>query len=262
MHSKWLDAAMDLAAFHLQSAQYENKRPPAFGEHPHLTDLHRYREREYETTLEDLQEQLENMPEMASISFRSRVQRTFFRRRKKNRNGNDGEKKNNINNLLSEQDKARQAILSRPKTQQNKKKYKSINKSPSKTSATFTSVFASVFTSRAKEPPPVDSNKNLVVKTDSQRLDNENDLPSLFLQEAAHLMSLLSAVAMSTLRNDMEQADSPLSSTYICTVSCIFSFTAHPFCYTSSFSLTLKFVFYVFSSGNGSFYPRSSMASC
>ena len=36
------------------------------------------------------------------------------------------------------------------------------------------------------------------------------ELPPLFLQETAHLLSLLSAVAFSTLRNDLEQADSPL----------------------------------------------------
>lgn len=38
----------------------------------------------------------------------------------------------------------------------------------------------------------------------------ERNKPPLFLQEAAHLLSLLSAVAFSTLRNDLEQADSPL----------------------------------------------------
>jgi hypothetical protein len=35
--------------------------------------------------------------------------------------------------------------------------------------------------------------------------------PSLFLQEGAHLISLLSAVALSTLRNDIDIADSPIS---------------------------------------------------
>ena len=35
-------------------------------------------------------------------------------------------------------------------------------------------------------------------------------MPSLFLQELLHLLSLLSAVAMSTLRSDIEGADSPL----------------------------------------------------
>lgn len=35
--------------------------------------------------------------------------------------------------------------------------------------------------------------------------------PPLFLEEGAHLLSLLSAVAMSTLRNDLEHAESPLA---------------------------------------------------
>ena len=34
--------------------------------------------------------------------------------------------------------------------------------------------------------------------------------PSLFLQEASHLLSLLSAVSFATLRNDIETAESPL----------------------------------------------------
>lgn len=38
----------------------------------------------------------------------------------------------------------------------------------------------------------------------------DEDCDPLFLEEAAHLLSLMSAVAFSTLRNDLEQADSPL----------------------------------------------------
>jgi hypothetical protein len=46
----------------------------------------------------------------------------------------------------------------------------------------------------------------------TSRLDGgiTTEEPSLFLQEAAHLLSLLSAVAMSTLRNDIEGSESPL----------------------------------------------------
>jgi len=40
----------------------------------------------------------------------------------------------------------------------------------------------------------------------------EDNQPPLLLQEGAHLISLLSAVALSTLRNDLEEADSPLIS--------------------------------------------------
>jgi hypothetical protein len=35
-------------------------------------------------------------------------------------------------------------------------------------------------------------------------------MPALFLQELAHLSSLMNAVALSTLRNDVEGAESPL----------------------------------------------------
>lgn len=48
--------------------------------------------------------------------------------------------------------------------------------------------------------------------TSKPKLDGgtQEDIPSLFLQEAAHLISLLSAVAFTTLRNDLQKAPSPL----------------------------------------------------
>lgn len=59
------------------------------------------------------------------------------------------------------------------------------------------------------------SNSSLAVDGSGKKFQPDNaawdpKLPPLFLQEAAHLLSLLSAVAFSTLRNDLEQADSPL----------------------------------------------------
>ena len=42
------------------------------------------------------------------------------------------------------------------------------------------------------------------------KLENMNDRASLFLQEAAHLFSLMSAVSMASLRADMEGCASPL----------------------------------------------------
>jgi hypothetical protein len=44
--------------------------------------------------------------------------------------------------------------------------------------------------------------------------DVYRDEPPFFLEESAHLISLLSAVAFSTLRNDLESADSPLITFY------------------------------------------------
>lgn len=45
-------------------------------------------------------------------------------------------------------------------------------------------------------------------------VDPRTKEPSPFLREGAHLLSLLSAVAMSTLRNDVEAAESPLATFY------------------------------------------------
>jgi hypothetical protein len=48
--------------------------------------------------------------------------------------------------------------------------------------------------------------------TSQPRLDGgtQDEIPSLFLQEASHLISLLSAVALTTLRHDLHSAPSPL----------------------------------------------------
>jgi hypothetical protein len=201
MHSKWLDVGMDMAAFHLQCARYEKVRPPAFGEHPDLTAaLGRHRAREYETTLEELEEQLNNSPDLLSKSLRSRMQRVF-RRRGKRRNAAADQ------HALSPAELAAKAVMAMPKPKK-KKKYKSISRStaqPATSSTSFTSVFTSVFSARSKTPtptpPPVDP-ANLIVRTDANRhFDQawEHGKPPLFLQEGAHLLSLLSAVAFSTL---------------------------------------------------------------
>lgn len=63
------------------------------------------------------------------------------------------------------------------------------------------------------EPPKSigGSVKKFVIPSPIDPVDSKTETPSLFLQESAHLLSLLSAVAMSTLRNDVEAAESPLA---------------------------------------------------
>lgn len=53
--------------------------------------------------------------------------------------------------------------------------------------------------------------QNSIISTVNTKKVWKQSLPPLFLQEAAHLLSLLSAVALSTLRNDLEGAESPLT---------------------------------------------------
>eukprot|EP00526_Cylindrotheca_closterium_P006692 CAMPEP_0113659026 /NCGR_PEP_ID=MMETSP0017_2-20120614/32098_1 /TAXON_ID=2856 /ORGANISM="Cylindrotheca closterium" /LENGTH=748 /DNA_ID=CAMNT_0000573469 /DNA_START=92 /DNA_END=2338 /DNA_ORIENTATION=- /assembly_acc=CAM_ASM_000147 len=70
-----------------------------------------------------------------------------------------------------------------------------------------------------QQKPPAEGNDNdepMSSNSPSNRTTNKppiiTSMPpnALFLEEIAHLLSLLSAVAMSTLRNDLENAESPL----------------------------------------------------
>jgi predicted membrane chloride channel (bestrophin family) len=175
MHSKWLDVGMEMAAFHLQSVRYDDRKPPAFGAHPDIKCLERERERLHEPTLEDLEEQIEGMANGAP-SLRSRM------------------------SLLKPK---------KPKRKP-KKKVKPLQKSIN-ANATHISTppndgnFFQPFNRflRRKEAPKT------VSKITTGKRKNEYDA-SPFLLEGAHLLSLLSACAMSTLRNDLEQAESPL----------------------------------------------------
>jgi len=145
MHSKWLDVGMDLTAFHLQSDIYKQK-PPAFGQHPDMTNLPRHRDH-VPLSKEDLVHSLEQCTSAEHPhSLRTRIKKRLSRQ--------------NISNGS--------ATTSIPSTQN-------------------------------IPPPPITP------------VDPRTEQPSLFLQEAAHLLSLLSAVAMSTLRNDVEVAESPLA---------------------------------------------------
>lgn len=89
---------------------------------------------------------------------------------------------------------------------------------------TFGNFFGSIFTVRVPKAfrsptlseaslAQTDPSKPVLIKTMSSNNFPkawEDNQPPLLLQEGAHLLSLLSAVALSTLRNDLEEADSPL----------------------------------------------------
>ena len=63
---------------------------------------------------------------------------------------------------------------------------------------------------RSQEPNPLTQSNVKVTSHKRSKIWGEGKDEPLFLEEVAHLISLLSAVALSTLRNDLEQADSPL----------------------------------------------------
>lgn len=180
MHSKWLDVGMELAAFHLQSSAYDGKKPPAFGAHPQLTSIERARERLNETTLEELQHMLE---ETATPN-------------------NDQSLRTRVNSFIKK--KTPQDITSKIN---NSAVVKSINRRHTKPQALKKKT--NFFTRLYGGSNPKETDMKCTTNYQTSKIWEE-DKPPLFLQEGAHLLSLLSAVACSTLRNDLEQADSPL----------------------------------------------------
>lgn len=187
MHSKWLDVGMEMSAFHLQSVRYDDRKPPTFGANPEIKCLERERERLNEPTLEELGEQLGEIQE-TNKSFRSK-----FKLLRKSKSKKD----------LSQ-------VPKKPTKKQKPKPARPVAKNINTTtiapnSDPKDSYFGFRFNRFLTKKPT-----NKVVKIATVARKHEYD-PSPFLLEGAHLLSLLSAVAMSTLRNDLEGAESPLS---------------------------------------------------
>lgn len=181
MHSKWLDVGIDMAAFHLQSDRYDDRKPPAFGAHPDIKCLERERERLLEPTMEELENQLEGVSDGAP-SLRSRF------------------------TLLKKKRSTKPKPAAKPKTKP-RTAVKSINAAAQHKPPQHQDTFGFQQLNRLlfrKDAPKT------VVKITTGERKNQYD-PSPFLLEGAHLLSLLSACAMSTLRNDLEQAESPLT---------------------------------------------------
>lgn len=228
-----------VAAFHLQAAIYNNRKPPAFGSYPQINCLERARERLYEPTIEELGDQLDEMADEIAEEDMSRLQlptmplppSPFPSLLRKRRN------KNSDLPMVQEDVslKSPQKVTAKPNLtiKASNPTCKSINAVPynptanlekqlrsRKKSKSFTQLFMSRSSSNLPEDAAVAAASIAAPKT--PKLDDmqaatanhihvwDRDKPPLFLQEAAHLLSLLSAVAFSTLRNDLEQAASPL----------------------------------------------------
>jgi len=206
MHSKWIDVGIDLAAFHLQSVKYAEKKPPAFGSHPHLQFVERERERNQEMTYEELQEQLdEACPDEGIKKFLTSLSNAIVpgarnRRRRKGTRGCDGGDNagDDNNNLPSGHENV---LPSRSRAVQYHKKSIIGNYEQQST-------YKPLVKRRGTISSPQGSAK-LTSRRPASMLWKEENHP-LFLEECAHLLSLLSGVALSTLRNDLETASSPL----------------------------------------------------
>jgi Bestrophin, RFP-TM, chloride channel len=221
----------------LQAAIYDNRKPPAFGSYPQINCLERARERLYEPTIEELEEQLDELADEIAEEDMSRLQRptmplppspfpSVFRKRR-----NKSSELPMVQEDVALKSPARNKIRPELTVKATNQVCKSINAVPHnptanlekhfksrKKSKSFTQLFMSRSSSNLQEdvseeaaiPPKTPKLEDMHAATANHIHVWDKDKPPLFLQEAAHLLSLLSAVAFSTLRNDLEQAASPL----------------------------------------------------
>jgi hypothetical protein len=200
MFSKWLDACTNLAAYHYQSDYFAKITPPSFGNHPELKNFTRNRKRVLtELTMEEYTAKLDILEAENSQEPSEGM------------GGGGGGSRGLLNFLQASRKKARKTkALSKPKCIHRRQisEHKPI-RTPDGNIRRFIS-------SR------VDSNNDLTNfagesyewhrsnSSTSSSCMFEDPIASPFLEEAVHLFSLLSAVALSTLRNDIPEAPLPL----------------------------------------------------
>jgi len=201
MLSKWTDTGIVTAAFSYQAEQFDDIKPPAFGSYPHLESARlKGRARAYKATLEETMEQIQDA---AQVQADLDAQQKHYwwhgmrKRRKATSQSASTKVEEGTKTFHSGRDGQRGNV--------------------DDTSIPVPQRFQQQFTKGGIRGGRSKSKRDLLVKQSRGSLhlsmDRESKvpLPSLFLQETLHLVSLLSAVAMSTLRNDIESTASPLT---------------------------------------------------
>ena len=155
MQSKWLDAGMKVAAFHLQSKAFDSRRPPPLD-----------------------QEAKEN-----SVVTRERLNAP-----------SPSQLEQDLKNREVTDEDSGDLGGSRKRLFMNSPSAKSFRVLKNK----------QLNTNEADDENPTTGNKTSLPA-------QAEFTPSFFIQEAAHLLSLLSAVAFSTLRSDIEGVETPLT---------------------------------------------------
>lgn len=194
--SKWLDVGMNMAAYHYQCRQYAKVRPPTFGKNPRIRNLTRERERQERMSHEDMKAALLKQEEEESQQNQLNRHNPFalWRERQRRRRRQRSLARLNIKSPTQKNinSKTPQVSYHLPAPNQSRHHGKGRH--------------------RRGETRPSQQFHNdfLHLVTQEQAQAGGVDTPSLFLQESAHLLSLLSAVAMSTLRSDIVDAEPPL----------------------------------------------------
>lgn len=221
MMSKFMDATVHAGVFHLQSDNFKSMRPPTFFQWEALNGGTLTRDRELVEQIDDYQwrkadsggddsDSFQNddarrrpRPQSCQIGNNASLRRRRFRKSINETSSTRGirpEETGSNDNYLS--DLGSNHLLGPPRLDGG---WGLIHPDERTGRATATHYDIQKFPNASQVDP---ENVQGFASTKGGRT------PSLFLQELAHLSSLLCAVAMTTLRNDLDDVESPLG-TYI-----------------------------------------------
>lgn len=183
MMSKWMDVSTHTMCFHLQSEHYEKIKPPSYHTIPELNDFFLTRNRERG-----------GAPftpgEFSDRSQQKRSERAYT----KSINQVGEHRKGPMEDELSDDGQ----------------EYHAGEPIPLRGRARLDGGWKGLFESPFQNSTYFNQNKGWNSDGRGFASIQGGRTPSLFLQELAHLASLLSAVALSTLRNDVDGSESPL----------------------------------------------------
>ncbi|KAL7507013.1 hypothetical protein ACHAXN_004238 [Cyclotella atomus] len=230
MMSKFMDATMHAAVFHLQSDKLIGMRPPSFYDWDELNGGRLTRDREKFDDDDD------DVLATAKLTTNNKVWEAK----------NNGHSSDSFREDEDDRDRPQSCLAKTNATLRRRRFRKSINETPSTRNVHFElekkqnghgDDIVSPGYNHLLGPPRLDGGWGLIYPNEvsgrptatyydinkyptASRIDPSNTegfastkggrTPSLFLQELAHLSSLMCAVAMTTLRNDLADVESPL----------------------------------------------------
>jgi len=249
MLSKWLDVVLAVASFHYQSAQFDHLRPPTFGELSKDTSIvmsrrnikgleRNFEEMTFEECVQSIKEkrsldpldETDELEQLPGTSTSIRSNRKWWNRKRpwrhRSRGGQDADQYTLNGWQTSQKGKNINSADPKVKTGRSDRKIPI----PQRFQQQFV---AGVVCDDALESEDDEEDvtallrrqhqlhrKGMKSQKQSQAYRNlmgrqlKVPMPSLFLEEMAHLVSLMAAVSMASLRNDSPCADVPLTEYY------------------------------------------------
>lgn len=171
MMSKFLDATVHMASFHMQCDHFDHIKPPVFYDYPELLKYDLSRDRTRQARVRQSSDPV-SMRSSISINQLSSNFENYVR-----------QSSNGVNHTTPQDAVGTTPLLGNTRTDGGWNKLLDHS---------------------------IDEGDNLLNYERRSESNTFGDTPALFLQELAHLSSLLVAVAFSTLRNDEEGSESPL----------------------------------------------------